>query len=120
FSAGGEIMLARVFIFEGAQQKKKVIVEVPSSTRVCDLHLHPDLCEYIQNDKNEWSCEGDALKRVTIGNVSRITHKRPIELVCRLKKDEGEEEKKKKEEEMESIGEKEEEKSDDEDYEETE
>ncbi|GMT30471.1 hypothetical protein PFISCL1PPCAC_21768, partial [Pristionchus fissidentatus] len=70
-----------------------LIIAISSSTRVCDLHLHPDLCEYIKNDQNEWNCDGDTLKRVTISNVSRITDKRPIELTCIMEKDKEEEQK---------------------------
>ncbi|GMT30478.1 hypothetical protein PFISCL1PPCAC_21775, partial [Pristionchus fissidentatus] len=75
--------------------------EGKSSTRVCDLHLHPDLKEYIKNNRSEWRCDGDKLQRVTISSVSRITDKRPIELTCRMKNDKGEEEKEGKEEENE-------------------
>ncbi|GMT30498.1 hypothetical protein PFISCL1PPCAC_21795, partial [Pristionchus fissidentatus] len=63
------------------------------ATRVCDLHLHPDLKGFIKNDKSEWRCEGDFLRSVPISSLFSTTKKRPIELMCKIQREEeGEEE----------------------------
>ncbi|GMT20659.1 hypothetical protein PFISCL1PPCAC_11956, partial [Pristionchus fissidentatus] len=81
-----EVIPIRVFIFDGEVQRKKVLVEATSDTRICDLPLHPDLIGSIENALCEWSCDGDELKRVTVATLCGITAKRPIELVCTVKK----------------------------------
>ncbi|GMT30480.1 hypothetical protein PFISCL1PPCAC_21777, partial [Pristionchus fissidentatus] len=84
--------IIRVNFIDG-DLRDTMLLEVPSSTRVCDLHLHPDLKGFIKNDKSEWRCEGDILKSMTISSLSGITAKRPIELMCKEQKEEVEDKK---------------------------
>ncbi|GMT30495.1 hypothetical protein PFISCL1PPCAC_21792, partial [Pristionchus fissidentatus] len=80
-------VLIRVNIVDG-DLREQILFEVPSSTRVCDLHLHPDLKGFIKNDKSEWRCEGDFLRSIPISSLFSNTKKRPIELMCKIQREE--------------------------------
>ncbi|GMT12586.1 hypothetical protein PFISCL1PPCAC_3883, partial [Pristionchus fissidentatus] len=84
-SIGTDAVPLRIFIVDGTEQRK-LLIECPSETRVCELHQLPDLAEKIGDAEREWSCDGDELKRVKVATLVGITTKRPIELVCKLKK----------------------------------
>ncbi|GMT20663.1 hypothetical protein PFISCL1PPCAC_11961, partial [Pristionchus fissidentatus] len=80
------VLPLRVFIVDGVVKRKKILIETTSDTLIYDLPKHPDLEGSIGNDRCEWSCDGTELKRVTVATLCGITAKRPIELVCNVKK----------------------------------
>ncbi|GMT20110.1 hypothetical protein PFISCL1PPCAC_11407, partial [Pristionchus fissidentatus] len=85
-SAGSEIILVRVTIFDGKVQRMKILIGVSSDTQVCNLPNHRDLIKHIGNCSCEWRCDGDYLESVTISLLACIKTTRPIELLCTVKK----------------------------------
>ncbi|GMT30494.1 hypothetical protein PFISCL1PPCAC_21791, partial [Pristionchus fissidentatus] len=87
-NARSDMVLIRVSIVNG-NMRETILIEVPSTTRVCSLGLHPDLKIYIKDNKNEWRYNGDVLGSLPISALSSLTKKRPIDLICTVQKEEG-------------------------------